>query len=109
MELQERINVLIQGAELAQKNGVLTLDDAYYAKDILKNDVTVKQAYDILIKIANLAQKKGVFSLKDAYFIYLAIENIERVIPVPAQQVSQPVTTQPVPDEKKVTRTKKES
>ena len=112
MELQERINVLIQGAELAQKNGVLTLDDAYYAKqaiDILKNDVTAKPAYDILIKIANLAQKKGVFSLKDSYFIYLAIENIERVIPVPTQQVSQPVTTQPVLDEKKVTRTKKES
>ena len=27
MELQERINVLIQGAELAQKAGVLSLDE----------------------------------------------------------------------------------
>ena len=114
MELQERINVLTQSAELAQKNGALTLDEAYYAKqaiDVLKNDVTAKPAYEILIKIANLAQKKGVFSLKDACFIYLAIENIESAIPAPApvQQAPQSVTAPPVSAEKKVTRTKKES
>ena len=57
MELQERINVLIQGAEIAQKNGALTLDEAYYAKqavDALKNNVSHKAAIDILIKIASI-------------------------------------------------------
>ena len=55
MELQERIHVLTQGAEIAQKNGVLTLDEAYYAKqaiDALKKGVSIKEALEILIKIA---------------------------------------------------------
>ena len=35
MELQERISVLVQGVELAQKAGALTLDDAYMAKQAI--------------------------------------------------------------------------
>ena len=109
MELQERINILIQGAEIAQKNGALTLDDAYYAKqavDALKNNVSHKAAFDILIKIANTGQKKGVYTLRDAHLIYLATENIESAIPVPIQ--AQPATGGDPGDGKK-TRTKKES
>lgn len=114
MELQERINILTQGAELAQKNGALTLDDAYYAKqaiDALKGNVAHKAAFDILTKIANAGQKKGVYTLRDAYLLYLATENIESVIPTPvhAQPAQAP---QPAPaqvSEKKTPRTKKES
>lgn len=115
MDLQERINVLTQGAELAQKNGALTLDEAYYAKqaiDALKNNTLHKAALDILIKTAIIGQKKGVYSLKDAHVLYLASENIDSVIPAPQPapqpQVSEPVPTTATPVEKKQ-RTKKES
>ena len=108
MELQERINVLIQGVELAQKAGVLSLDEAYYAKqaiDALKNNVSHKEAFEILIKIATTGQKKGVYTLRDAHLLYLASENYESVIP-------QPVSAQPVPEQPQTTTkrsTKKES
>ena len=106
MELQERINVLIQGVELAQKNGVLTLDDAYLAKqavDALKNNVSLKEAFAIMTKMVNLGQKKGIYSLRDSHFLYLALENYESVIvtppPTPAPQVSAPAqpAAQPAP------------
>lgn len=99
MDLQERINVLTQGAEIAQKNGALTLDEAYYAKqaiDALKNNTMYKAAFDILIKTAITGQKKGAYSLRDAHVIYLASENIDSVIPAtapapqPEQQVEEP-------------------
>ena len=108
MELQERINVLKQGAGIAQRNGVLTLYEAYYAKqalDALKNNTAHKAAFDVLIKIAINAQKKGVYTLRDAHVIYLASENIESVIPQPQPQQPQPQPQQPQPK----TRTKKES
>lgn len=118
MELQERINVLTQGAEIAQKNGALTLDEASYAKqaiDALKNNVSHKAAFDILIKIAQTAQKKGVYTLRDAYLLYLASENIESVIPRPQPQAQpqptpapQPEVTTATPVERK-SRSKKES
>lgn len=111
MDLNERINVLTQGAEIAQKNGALTLDEAYYAKqaiDALKNNTAHKTAFDILIKIAINAQKKGVYSLRDAHVLYLASENIESVIPAPAPApVQQDATVQQA--EKKGRATKKES
>lgn len=110
MELQERINILIQGAEVAQKNGALTLDDAYYAKqavDAFKNNVSLKDAFSILTKIVNIGQKKGVYSLRDAYFLYLATENYESVLPqpVPVQQTVE----QPAPQPAAKRTTKKES
>lgn len=111
MDLQERINVLTQGAEIAQKNGILTLDEAYYAKqaiDALKNNVSYKAAFEILIKLAQTAQKKGAYTLRDAHILYLASENIESVIPAPAPQVQQPEETTAAPVDKKP-RTKKES
>jgi len=115
MNLQERIAVLTQGAELAQKNGALTLDEAYYAKqaiDALNNNTAHKAAFDILIKVATTAQKKGVYSLRDAYVLYLASENIESVIPVPvAQPQPQPQVQETIatPVVEKKSRTKKES
>lgn len=114
MDLQERINVLTQGAEIAQKNGALTLDEAYYAKqaiDALKNNTSYKAAFDILIKIATNSQKKGVYTLRDAHILYLASENIESVIPQPQPQPQpkpQVESTTATPVEKK-SKTKKES
>ena len=101
MELQERISILTQGAELAQKAGILTLAEASLAKqaiDALNNNVSHKSAFEILIKIALKGQKNGAYTLRDAYFLYLASENIESAVPQP----------EPAPEEKK-TRTKKES
>ena len=70
MELQERINVLIQGAELAQKAGVLSLDEAYYAKqaiDALKNGISLKDAFEVLIQVITIGEKKGVYGLRDSH------------------------------------------
>ena len=111
MDLQERINVLTQGAEIAQKNGVLTLDEAYYAKqaiDALKNNTLHKTALEILIKIAVNGQKKGIYTLKDAYVLYLASENIDSVIPIPPVEPA-PTEPAPAPTDKKPKTTKKES
>lgn len=104
MELQERINVLIQSAELAQKRGALTLNDAYYAKqavDALKSNTALKDAFEILIKIAEIGQKNGVYTLRDAYFIHLATENYESVINSPAPA---PAETTTAPTGKKTTK-----
>lgn len=119
MDLQERINVLTQGTELAQKAGALTLDEAYLAKqaiDALKNNTLYKAAFDILIRTVQGAQKKGVYTLRDAHVLYLASENYESVIPQPQpqpqprQQVkAEPDTTTASPVEKKPRGTKKES
>lgn len=100
MELQERINILIQSVELAQKKGVLSLDDAYYAKqavDALKSNVSLKEAFTIITKMVNLGQKNGVYSLRDSHFIYLALENYESVIttPAPASAPQVPASAQP--------------
>ena len=104
MELQERINVLIQSAELAQKHGALTLNDAYYAKqavDALRSNTALKDAFEILIKIANIGQKNGVYTLRDAHFIYLATENYESAIASPAPT---PAETTAVPTGRRSTK-----
>ena len=106
MDLKERINVLTQGAEIAQKNGILTLNEAYQAKlaiDALNNNTQHKAAFDILIKIAVNGQKKGVYTLRDAYVLYLASENIESAIPVPVQQPAPQPAPQPVQQPKPAT------
>ena len=92
MELQERINVLIQGAELAQKAGVLSLDEAYYAKqaiDALKNGISLKDAFEVLIQVITIGQKKGVYTLRDSSLLYIAVDNYESLIekPVPQTEV----------------------
>ena len=104
MDLQERINIIKQGAEIAQKNGALTLEEAYYTKqalDALTNNVSHKAAIDILAKIITTGQKKGVYSLKDSYLLYVALDNIESTIPVPTPTVDAP---QVEPEKKKGTK-----
>jgi hypothetical protein len=106
MELQDRINVLIQGAEIAQKGGALTLDEAYIAKqavDALKNNTSYKEAFEILRKIVTTGQKKGVYSLKDSYLLYMSLENYLSVLPQPVQQPA----PQPVPQAPATTTTKR--
>lgn len=79
MELQERVSILVEAAQLAQKGGALTLDDAYIAKqavDICKKGGDLKLALDALTSIANIGQRKGVYTLRDAHFIYTAIDNL---------------------------------
>ena len=83
MNLTERLNVLIQAANLSQKSGVFTLDEAFNAKSAinvistgtLTQDFTT--AINVLIELAVSSQKKGAYSLKDAHMVYLAIEGIE--------------------------------
>jgi hypothetical protein len=83
MKLTERLNVLIQAVTLSQKNGGLTLDEAYNAKiaiDVISSGILnqdFSSAVNVLIKTASESQKKGVYTLKDAYMIYNAIENID--------------------------------
>ena len=101
MELQERVSILTQGAELACKAGVLTLKEASFAQqaiDAFKQNVSHKEAFEILIKIAQKGQKNGAYTLQDAYLLYLASQNYESSIPVPvqAQPVPQPAP-QPAP------------
>lgn len=83
MKLNERLNVLIQAITLAQKGGILTLDEAFNAKtaiDVISSGILNQNfisAINVLIEITSSSQKKGVYSLKDAYTIYLAIDDIE--------------------------------
>lgn len=83
MNLNERLNVLIQAATLSQKGGVLTLDEAVKAKSAIDmiSSGALNQDYisaiNILIEIAVASQKKGVYSLKDAHMIYIAVEGME--------------------------------
>ena len=101
MELQERINIIKQGAEIAQKNGALTLEEAYQTKqalDALTNNVSHKVAIDVLVKTITTGQKKGVYSLQDSYLLYVALDNIESIIPVPTPTAAEPQTE---PEKKK--------
>lgn len=80
MNLNDRISVLIQAAELSQKNGSLSLDEASIAKyaiDMIKKNKSIKECVEALIKIAQIGQTKGAYTLKDAYYIYVAISNID--------------------------------
>lgn len=81
MELKNRLDLLSQAAEMAQKNGVFSLDDAVVVKkavDSAKNNENLKEATNVLVKIAQVAQKKGVFTLKDAFYLYMAIDGIDK-------------------------------
>lgn len=105
MELQERINIIKQGAEIAQKNGALTLEEAYYTKqalDALTNNVSHKAAIDILTKIITTGQKKGAYSLKDSYLLYIALDNFESSIPPMPDTTAD--TPQTEPEKKKGTK-----
>ena len=79
MSIDERINLLIQTTELAQANGLFTLDDAVVVKTTIENlnkKINIEASLALLIKVAQLVQKKGLFDLKQAFHIYLAVNNL---------------------------------
>jgi len=83
MNVNERFNVLAQGVMLAQKNGVLSLDEAVEAKshiDSLQKGENIKESLTYLVKICELAQRKGIFSIQDSHFLYLAIDGMEEEV-----------------------------
>lgn len=104
MTLNERLNVLIQATSLAQKNGVLTLDNAVKAKtaiDVIssgKIDQNLPLAINSLMEIVVLSQSKGAFSLKDAHMVYLALDGIEVEFQNEMNRLnSRPITPNPKP------------
>lgn len=79
MDLNERFNVLVQGVEIAQKSGALTLDDAVKAKtaiDSIQKGENLREKLSKLVEICEFAQKKGVYNLADAHTIFLAADQI---------------------------------
>lgn len=79
MTIDERINSLIQSAELAQANGLFTLDDAVVIKNTIENvkrGIDIEKSLSVLIKVAGVVQKHGLYSLKDAFQIYIAVNNL---------------------------------
>lgn len=96
MELKERLNILVQAAELAQKAGILTLDEASIAKqaiDLINANQGLKAAANALVQVAIQGQRKGAYTLKDAYIIYLATDGINDAFPVeqPPVPVEKPI------------------
>lgn len=116
MTLNERLNVLIQATSLAQKNGVLTLDNAVKAKtaiDVIlsgKIDQNLPLAINSLIEIVVLSQSKGAFSLKDAHMVYLALEGIEVEFQNEMNRLnSKPTTPKPIQTPQPVVNVKQEN
>ena len=116
MTLNERLNVLIQATSLAQKNGVLTLDNAVKAKtaiDVIssgKIDQNLPLAINSLIEIVVLSQSKGAFSLKDAHMVYLALEGIEVEFQNEMNRLnSRPTTPKPIQNPQPVVNVKQEN
>lgn len=106
MDLGEKLSILIQGCELAQKGGLLTLDEAVTVKraiDLAKAGKELKTAVDVFNRVVTRAQKNGIYTFKDSYYLYLALDNIDADInlamaPAP---VSQPAAEVEAPPEKK--------
>ena len=83
MDLNERFNVLVQGVELAQKKGVLSLENAVEAKaaiDTIQKGEKLKESLGSLAAMCEFAQKSGIYNLHDAAFLYSAIEGLDEEI-----------------------------
>ena len=83
MDLNERFNVLVQGVELAQKKGILSLENAVEAKnaiDTIQKGEKLKESLGSLAAMCEFAQKSGTYSLHDAHYIYEAIDGIDAEI-----------------------------
>ncbi len=83
MDLNERFNVLVQGVELAQKKGVLSLDNAVEAKvaiDTIQKGEKLKESLGSLAAMCEFAQKAGTYTLHDAAFLYSAIDGLDAEI-----------------------------
>ena len=83
MDLNERFNVLVQGVELAQKKGILSLENAVEAKnaiDTIQKGEKLKESLGSLAAMCEFAQKSGTYTLHDAHYIYEAIDGIDAEI-----------------------------
>ena len=83
MDLNERFNVLVQGVELAQKKGILSLENAVEAKnaiDTIQKGEKLKESLGSLAAMCEFAQKSGIYNLHDAAFLYSAIEGLDEEI-----------------------------
>ena len=83
MDLNERFNVLAQGVMVAQKNGVLSLDEAVEAKkniETIQKGENLKESLGALANICNEMQKKGIYTLQDAHFLFMAIDGLDEEI-----------------------------
>ena len=79
MDLNERFNVLVQGVEIAQKSGVLSLDNAVEAKnciDKIQKGEDLKESLGLLVKICETTQKGSPYSLQDAHLLFMASDGI---------------------------------
>ena len=89
MEINNRLKILIQAAQVVQSKGALSLDDAVVVKtsidNIVKNE-NVINSVEVLIKTAEIGQSKGCFSLEDAYVIYLSINGLIEELSKPQQE-----------------------
>lgn len=80
MDLNERFNVLAQGAMVAQKNGALTLDEAVEVKkhiETIQKGENLKDSLGYLANVCNETQKKGIYTLQDAHFLFMAIDGLD--------------------------------
>ena len=83
MDLNARFNVLVQGVELAQKKGVLSLENAVEAKaaiDTIQKGEKLKESLGSLAAMCEFAQKSGTYNLHDAAFLYSAIDGLDEEI-----------------------------
>jgi hypothetical protein len=83
MDLNERFYVLVQGVEIAQKKGVLSLENAVEAKsaiDTIQKGEKLKESLSSLASMCELAQTKGIYNLHDAAFLYSAIDGLDAEI-----------------------------
>lgn len=83
MDLNERFNVLVQGVELAQKKGILSLENAVEAKvaiDTIQKGEKLKESLGSLAAMCEFAQKSGTYNLHDAAFLYNAIDGLDEEI-----------------------------
>ena len=79
MDLNERFNVLVQGVEIAQRAGKLSLDNAVEAKNVIEKiqkGEELKESFTVLTSLCEFAQAAGSYNLHDAHLLYLATEDI---------------------------------
>lgn len=79
MDLNERFNVLVQGVEIAQRAGKLSLDNAVEAKNVIEKiqkGEELKESFTVLTGLCEFAQAAGSYNLHDAHLLYLATEDI---------------------------------
>ena len=101
MDLNERFNVLVQGVELAQKKGILSLENAVEAKnaiDTIQKGEKLKESLGSLAAMCEFAQKSGTYTLHDAHYIYEAIDGIDAEIDKFIENAKNTTATEELPE-----------